>query len=184
MSTDINGFTKIEFLVIVLSIAYGFCIVEILSNWARIIRRGTLYWETLIWSGIVFIAIPVLWYNAWNNIELIERNSGYFLLTLIPPIGLFVMVSALFPDHYSKWNLEETFIQNRRLFFLSYAMVSAFVLILSNLITNPVNIFNYSRSIWLVACILMTFIDSKILRSAMAGGLIIWYLYVIIFSGI
>lgn len=184
MSTDIHGFTKVEFLVIILSIAYGFCIVEILTNWARIIRRGTLYWETMVWSGIVFIAIPVLWYNAWNNIELIELNSGYFILTLFPPIGIFVMVSALFPDNYANWNLEETFIRNRKLFFFSYAMVSAFVLILSNLITNPPSILNYSRAIWLVACALMIFNDSQILRSVMAGSLIVWYLYIIIFSGI
>ena len=182
--SELNGFTKIEFLVIVLSIAYGFCIVEILSNWARIIRRGVMYWETMLWSAILFIAISVLWYNGWNNIQIIERNSGNFIATLIPPIGLFVMVSALFPDHLDEWDLEKAFKKNRKLFFLTYALVNGSILILSNLITNPTYIFNYSRSVWFVACILMAFIDSKILRSVMAGGLIIWYLYVIILSGI
>lgn len=184
MSDQINGFTKIEFLVILISIAYGYCIVDILTNWARIIRKGIIYWETLLWSIILFLGICVLWYNSWDNIYFIELSSGYFIGTLIPPIGIFIMVSALFPDQDSAWNLEGAFLKSRKLFFLMYALVNAGVLILSNVVANPIPLINYMRIIWLFACFAMYFFDSKILRSIMAVGLLCWYIYLIGFSGI
>lgn len=182
MDTEIS-FTKIEFLIVIVSITYGFCVVDILTNWSRIIRRRAMYWETMLWSIILFIAISVLWYNSWDHIKFIERSSGFFISALIPPIGLFVMISALFPDHSSEWDLEAMFMRNRKMFFLMFALVNVFVLILSNAITDPPLILNYIRSIWAVACILMYFVDSKILRSLLGGGLLCWYVYLIVFSG-
>jgi|GEM_PF-4086343 len=182
MDSNLN-FTKVEFLIVIVSITYGFCIVDILTNWSRIIRRRTSYWETTLWSVILFIAISVLWYNSWDNIKFIERSSGYFVSSLVPPIGLFVMISSLFPDHNSEWNLEEMFRRNRKMFFLMFALVNVFVLILSNTITDPPAILNYIRSIWAVACVVMYFIDSKVLRTLLGGGLICWYLYLVVFSG-
>ena len=182
MNNQLNGFTKIEFLVIIISIAYGFCIVELLTNWSRIIRKRLFYGETIVWSGVIFIGILVLWYNSWDHIFLVERNSATFIGTLIPPIGLFVMVSALFPDQHDHWDLKRAFDQNRKTFFLSYTLVNASIMTLSNLAGSPTIVLNYSRSFWIVACILMYFIDSKVLRYVMAAGLISWYAYLIIFT--
>ena len=100
------SFSKIEFLLILVSIVYGFCIVDLFDNWARMLRRSVYYWETTTWSIILFLCIAFLWYNAWDNVGRIAETSVNYVLALLPPICFFVLTSLLFPDKTSQETLK------------------------------------------------------------------------------
>jgi hypothetical protein len=183
MKCQIQGFTKVEFLLILISIAYGFCIVEILTNWTRIVRRGN-YWETLLWSVNLFLGISFLWYNAWGKIHLIQDNAGYYMLSLVPSAGFFVLVSLLFPDSGQDWHLEQRFIKNRKMFFLILGLVAAALTFLSMVGSTQSGLISGARLFLAASCLVLYWLDSKILRAVIGTITISWYAYIFFLSGI
>lgn len=184
MANNIEGFTKIEFLLILVSIAYGYCIVTIFSNWSKLIRRKIWYWESLLWSINVFLNIIFLWYNAWATIGYIQMNISHFTSTLVPPIFIFIIVSLLFPPKKRLKDPETHFLEIRKLIFVVMVLYVAVLLLISNTVGAPQPIINYLRLITFVLFLLNVFIDSKILRGFAGFTILLCFFYFIFFAPI
>ena len=173
------AFTKIEFLLILISFVYGFCVVDLFDNWGRMLRRNIYYWETIIWSIILFLSIAFLWHNAWGNLDRLGQGSLNYILALLPPIFFFILTSLLFPDWESDFSLEAHFLKNRKRFFLTFAGVLLMVLATSNLTSSPKPFINASRSFFLAGTLVLAFIDEKRLRLIMAIVGFLWFGYLL-----
>lgn len=176
MSEQIQGFTKVEFLLILVSIAYGYCVVDIFSSWSKLIRRKIWYWEPLLWSVNIFMGIAFLWYNAWNSIVSIQFNLGHFLMTLIPPIFIFVLISLLFPIKKKMNKPQEHFLQIRKLFFQVGSAYILYLFTISMMFGELNTLINYMRIFFFLGFLVNSFIDSKVLRGIVGALLLVAYL--------
>lgn len=173
------SFSKIEFLLILVSIVYGFCIVDLFDNWARMLRRSVYYWETTTWSIILFLCIAFLWYNAWDNVGRIAETSVNYVLALLPPICFFVLTSLLFPDKTSQETLKAAFHRNRKKFFLTLAGILFMIIVSSNMTGDPKYHINMGRGFFFAASLLLAFIDRESLRALVAALAFCWFGYLL-----
>jgi len=182
----VEGFSRIEYLVILISIVYGFSIVELFSNWARMIRLNVYYWETIVWSIITFLTIANMWYIIWYDLSLLSKGFPvYFLILLLPPIGLFFIIALLFPDKRKEnWELKAYFLKNRKKLFTVMTTLALTVLILGNVLDLVVTIEqNIFRTILTLLLLANIFINSIIFRTITVSITFLWYLYVMLLFG-
>jgi hypothetical protein len=98
--------------------------------------------------------------------------------------GFFVLVSLLFPDSGQEWNLEQRFLKNRKMFFLILGLVAAALTFLSMIGNTQSGLITSARLFLAASCLLLYWVDSKMLRTAIGALTIFWYAYIFFFSGI
>ncbi len=98
---EINGFTFTEYLTIFISILFAFAIADFLVSVGKMIRerdRIQPYWEFNLWVVSLFIYFILVWYTYWMRLIFISDSFLMFVLTSIPPVIVFLMVTTFFPN--------------------------------------------------------------------------------------
>jgi hypothetical protein len=98
---DIKYFALSDYLIIFLSILFGYAISIFFSGWGAFIKNSAdvkIYWLHLGWTILILIDIIETWWGLWKVREKIGKHIGYFFLVLLYPINFYLLGVAMFPD--------------------------------------------------------------------------------------
>lgn len=98
---DSRQFQLSDYLVIFLSILFGYVVSQFFSGWGSIIRHSTnvkIYWIHLGWTVLVFVNIIEAWWGMWRIRDKFSERISNFFLVLLYPIMLYLLGVVLFPD--------------------------------------------------------------------------------------
>lgn len=90
-----------DYLVIFLSIMFGYAISVFFSGWGAFIKNSAnvkICWLHLGWTILILINIIETWWGLWKVRETIGKHIGYFFLVLLYPVNFYLLGVVMFPD--------------------------------------------------------------------------------------
>lgn len=121
---SVENFSFSEYLVTFITFLYGFIVAKFLEGWTfflknrRIIRFNIEY---ILWTLLVFGTLVDFWWNLYNRTLPSSKGFGYFLLSLLLPIGFYLLASLLFEDNrVGALRSQNNFTRNHKLIFASF----------------------------------------------------------------
>ncbi len=131
--TQIDGFSRVEYLSVFIALLYAFGVAEFFFGWTRMLRtRDSLKFSVdhIVFTGIYFWILIINWYTLWIRIGYISQGFYYFLLSIVPILVNFLTSVFLFPDFDKVKDLEEYFDKNFNIIiicFASYISLNVFI---------------------------------------------------------
>lgn len=114
-----NSFSFSEYIITFMTFIYGFIVAKFLDGWSFFVlkwRTVRLYVEYLLWTGLIFGLIVDFWWGLWNRNVGTSAHFSHLLLTMLIPIGFFIITALLFEDKQSEQsNFNEHFQSNSTL---------------------------------------------------------------------
>jgi len=99
---SIDGFSSVEYLVVFITIVYGFITSYFFSGWGHMIqnrKKIVFSLEHFSWTVFTFIVLVTNWYASWHKVEYINANIWYFFLSIVPQLCYYFIAVLLFPNH-------------------------------------------------------------------------------------
>ena len=122
--------SKIEFMIVFVSIILGFNISEYLKGLDFIIKnRDDLksYYPHTVWMILILVMLVQWWWAFWLYAGRVEENMGYFLLMLSIPMIYFISIALLIPTARDvrkyEGSLERFFHADSNFFYLTIIML-------------------------------------------------------------
>ena len=129
-----------DFLIVFLSIIYGYIVTTFLHGWKEIIHttNKTKYWLHLGWTIFTFIFAVQAWWGLWPDRVLLSSNFLYFFSSLIVPIQLYFLSIFLLPSHDSvtEANLTDYFYNKNKIIFIFFGTLLVTMLINGKIYKN------------------------------------------------
>lgn len=107
-----------EFLMILLSLIVGLGLAEILSGFARFLKRDGAHefsWLHSAVSLIVFVGLLQTFWESWGLRSIEEWSFPAMLLMLGSPILLYTIAHVVFPEPEQSVSLEDYYFERARL---------------------------------------------------------------------
>jgi len=172
---DSRQFQLSDYLIIFLSILFGYAVSLFFSGWGALIKHSAyvkIYWVHLGWTILIFLDLIEVWWGLWPRREKLGKHIGYFFLALSYPIMYYLLAIIIFPDISNGQIiiLKDYFYSNLTLIFSLLAFAMLFSVI--------------CNSIWVGKPVLKEFALQAILGVVVAIGIFLrfeWY-HIIIFS--
>jgi hypothetical protein len=124
-----NSFSFSEYITTFLTFIYGFIVARFLDGWSFFVlksRTVRVHFEFLLWSALMFGLIVDFWWGLWNRSVGTSTHFSHLLLTMLIPIGFFIISSLMFNDtQYDQENFQESFSKNSQMIF--GVLISIFV---------------------------------------------------------
>jgi hypothetical protein len=179
--SQIDGFSQIEYFVILLSFIYGFGIADLFENLAGMFRRKAFYLEVALWSTVLFMGVSFLWILIWLRLEHVSENAFIYFLLFIPGLLIFLSLAFLYPSKGDYNKVKKHFLENYKKFFLMLLILEGILIVAPILLDLETHIMIIGlRTVSLIMLFLLIFINRKWLRNLIATIQIIWrpYLYI------
>lgn len=93
--------SKVEFLIVFVSIILGFNISEYLKGLGRTIKhRKELksYLPHTLWQILILVMLIQWWWAFWLYSDHVQENMGFFILMIAIPMIYFMSIIFLFPS--------------------------------------------------------------------------------------
>jgi len=123
--------SKAEFILLIPGILYGIALVDLL----KIVRHGTKYWETIMWTFILFLVVIADWFKLYNFVDKISENITLFTLYILSPL-IFVQVCFTLTPGENDTDMKKYFLDNRKAFFTTVVLYIISKLSIQYLVEN------------------------------------------------
>ena len=101
-------FSQVEYLIVFISIIYGFVAAEYFYGWGGLLLKSyentSLYY--ILWTVFEFVFLITLWWGSWIRSSGLTDNIGYFFLTLTTPLLLYLIGVITFPSRDSMKSMD------------------------------------------------------------------------------
>ncbi|HYC84444.1 MAG TPA: hypothetical protein VEB86_04445, partial [Chryseosolibacter sp.] len=149
-----DQFSFSEYLVTFITFVYGFIVAKFLEGWTAFLKNRRLIRfniDYILWTLLVFGLIIDYWWRLYERSLPSSRTFGYFVLSLVVPIGFSFLSSLLFNDRTNAIRAQDHFRRNQKLIFGIFVAVFFFdflgsVIINARNIVHVDNIFLLLRS--------------------------------------
>jgi hypothetical protein len=126
----LDDFSFSEYLVTFITFVYGFIVAKFLEGWTFFLKnRRSIRFniEYILWTLLVFGLIVDYWWGLYERSLPSSRNFGYFVLSLMVPIGFYLLASLLFSTGtISALRSQDNFTRNHKLIFGAFLSIFLF----------------------------------------------------------
>ena len=158
--------SRVEFLIVFISIILGFNISEYLKGLGIMIKhRKELksYLPHALWQVLILVMIIQWWWASWLYSDHVQDNMGHFILVICIPMLYFMSIEFLFPSENDvtqyQGSLKSFFHANSRYFYLSVSLLFIIYIITGVAYLNEeiMSIKVILRSLVTLACLIASF---------------------------
>ncbi|HVD98043.1 MAG TPA: hypothetical protein VNB90_07535 [Cytophagaceae bacterium] len=121
---DFNGFTRIEYLSIFLSLLFAFSVAEVMLGWSKMLKskdKITFSLDHFLMTVALFWVLIINWYVLWGRVGVLGNGFGYFLISFLPIIIIYFWSLYLFPDLDEEKDLVVYIDKSYRIIFLLWS---------------------------------------------------------------
>ena len=139
---DFNGFTRIEYLSIFLSLLFAFSVAEVLLGWSKMLKskdKITFSLDHFLMTFALFWVLIINWYMLWGRVGVLGNGFLYFLISFLPIIIIYFWSLYLFPDFDEEKDLQQYVDKNYNIIFFLWASFLSVNVIIS-LALNEIDI--------------------------------------------
>jgi hypothetical protein len=123
----IKGFSFSEYVILFITFIYGFIVTKFLSGWTYfVINKKSIRINAsfISWTLVIFGLMIDYWWGMWERSGTTGLAYIYFLVSLIPVVGFYLISSLLFPeDTPAKGSFVDYFTKNARTIYLLFMMI-------------------------------------------------------------
>jgi hypothetical protein len=143
---DFNGFTRIEYLSIFLSLLFAFSVAEVMLGWSKMLKskdKIIFSLDHFLMTVALFWVLIINWYVLWGRVGILGNGFIYFLISFLPIIIIYFWSLYLFPDFDEEKDLNQYIDKNYRTIFFLWAGFLA-VNVMISLLLNEIDISEFT----------------------------------------